>query len=293
MFGTNEIVGQSYFKEAKDNELFITSAFYTLQGEGPLSGRPAFFIRLAKCNLSCHFCDSFFDDGDWYTFDQTLDLIERTIDEYFSSKEMERPNWTHHSDLNKKEMALILTGGEPTLQKNIGPFLEKMNNIFKWTQIESNGIIHQPSIPDDTILVISPKCLEKDKTAIRYIKPNLKNLERADCLKFIMDADGDNPYHEIPNWALDWQGRKEGKDIFVSPINIYNELPQKTREARTSGKNRLEIDERSTVEEVFSFWTPGMLNIEANQKNHEYTANYCIQHGLRFQVQAHLYAGLA
>ena len=34
MFGLNSIVGEKYFKDAED-QLFITSAFYTLQGEGP------------------------------------------------------------------------------------------------------------------------------------------------------------------------------------------------------------------------------------------------------------------
>ncbi|MDI1351528.1 MAG: hypothetical protein PSV35_01985 [bacterium] len=47
MFGTNEIVGKSYFKGAKSDELLVTSRFFTLQGEGPFRGHPAYFIRLA------------------------------------------------------------------------------------------------------------------------------------------------------------------------------------------------------------------------------------------------------
>src|SRR5688572_32371070 len=31
--------------------------FYTLQGEGFYSGRPAYFIRLAGCDVGCHWCD--------------------------------------------------------------------------------------------------------------------------------------------------------------------------------------------------------------------------------------------
>ena len=70
MFGTNEIIGKKYFKDAPADSLFVTSMFFTLQGEGPYAGLPALFIRLAKCNLDCSFCDTFFDDGDWMTFDQ-------------------------------------------------------------------------------------------------------------------------------------------------------------------------------------------------------------------------------
>ena len=31
--------------------------FYSLQGEGYYSGRPAYFIRLAGCDVGCHWCD--------------------------------------------------------------------------------------------------------------------------------------------------------------------------------------------------------------------------------------------
>jgi hypothetical protein len=51
--------------------------------------------------------------------------------------------------------------------------------------------------------------------------------------------------------------------------------------------------ERSTVDEVISFWEPGLLNLEANQRNHEYTGQYCVENGLRLNLQQHLYASLA
>ena len=41
MFGTNEIIGKKFFKDAPKDSLFVTSMFFTLQGEGPYSGQPA------------------------------------------------------------------------------------------------------------------------------------------------------------------------------------------------------------------------------------------------------------
>jgi organic radical activating enzyme len=35
----------------------LMEAFYTLQGEGYHSGKPAYFIRLAGCDVGCHWCD--------------------------------------------------------------------------------------------------------------------------------------------------------------------------------------------------------------------------------------------
>ncbi len=39
-----------------DGSVDLHSIFYTIQGEGPFTGRPAVFIRLAGCNLQCPWC---------------------------------------------------------------------------------------------------------------------------------------------------------------------------------------------------------------------------------------------
>ena len=286
MFGKNEIVGQKYFDKAGD-KLFITSVFFTLQGEGPYRGEPAVFVRLAKCNLACSFCDTYFDGGDWLTVDEINDKIEAAIAQQFDG---EIPTWAEYAPMLgiKREMVLVITGGEPMLQKNLVPFLQEMNRQFRNTQIESNGTVWQ-NIPDETTLVISPKCLEKDGRAVKYLQPNKQVLERADCLKFVMSAEQDSPYSEIPKWALDYQFDKQ---IFVSPMNIYNREPQKSKQMR-SKKNDISLEERSNVDEVISFWEEGLLDMPANQKNHEYTARYCMKNGLVLNLQLHLYASLA
>lgn len=299
MFGTNEIVGKKYFKDAREDQLFVTSMFMTLQGEGPYRGEPAFFIRLAKCNLDCSFCDTFFDDGDWLTFDEIQLRVESAIDQFYLDQGMDRPGWTTHGDIvgtlgntrvSKKRMVLVMTGGEPMLQDNLGPFLDRMSYIFEKTQIESNGT-QATWIPDSTTLVCSPKCLEKKGVAIKYLEPRKEVLERATCLKFVMSADQDSPYSEVPQWAHDWAA-STGRPVFVSPMNIYNDLPQKAKNLRAS-TNQISIEERSTVDEVISFWEEGLLNMHDNQMNHEYAARYCVKFGFILNLQIHLYASLA
>ncbi len=40
-----------------DYEIPVMEHFHTLQGEGFHAGRAAYFIRLAGCNVGCHWCD--------------------------------------------------------------------------------------------------------------------------------------------------------------------------------------------------------------------------------------------
>ena len=278
MFGKNEIVGQKYFNDAGD-KLFVTSIFYTLQGEGPYRGEPAVFVRLAKCNLACSFCDTYFDGGDWLSYEELEARVWKAVEGYFG----EVPGW--FSD----KVGLVITGGEPMLQKNLGTFLEQVNHKFAFTQIESNGTVWQ-DLPASTTLVCSPKCLEKDGKPVKYLKPNTDVMERADCLKFVMSADPDSPYSTIPDWAHEYAA--EGKKVFISPMNIYNREPQKSKQMRST-KNDISIEERSAVDEVISFWEEGLLNMAENQKNHEYTAQYCAKNGFTLNLQLHLYASLA
>jgi 7-carboxy-7-deazaguanine synthase len=300
VFGKNEIVGQKYFNDAGD-KLFVTSIFYTLQGEGPYRGEPAVFVRLAKCNLACSFCDTYFDGGDWLTFQEIDRRIDRVVSDYFNG---DVPVWARElwggvaeegdaSDqqvpLKPREMVLVITGGEPMLQKNLGPFLRYMETRFRDTQIESNGTLLQ-EVPASTTLVVSPKCSEKGGKPVKYLQPNQEVIDRADCLKFVMSADQSSPYGSIPDWAHDYASN--GKNVFISPMNIYNKEPQKSKQLR-SNKNDISLEERSQVDEVISFWEEGLLNMKENQKNHEYAAQYCARHGFTFNMQLHLFASLA
>lgn len=315
MFGMNEIVGQKYFKDAKPETLTVTSRFYTLQGEGPYRGMPSYFIRLAKCNLACSFCDTYFDSGEVQTFDQILADALKEIAAFYHKRNMAVPNWlvpdnARHRGLVEDNptdwiyplrVVLVITGGEPTLQANLAPFLERAQKYFYHTQIESNGTIGSTikNLPASTTVVVSPKCLEKKvdgvDTAIRYLEPKPEMLARADCLKFVMSVPENarfNPYSEVPEWAHKW-AKETGKQVFVSPMNIYRQEPKKAKEMRALKQlTDITIDERSYVDETISFWEEGLLDMKANQLNHEYTADYAMRHGFILNLQIHLYASL-
>lgn len=278
MFGANKQVGRKYFETMAKDQLLVSTMFVTLQGEGPFSGCPAFFLRLAKCNLSCSFCDTDFDNGDVYTFEQLDKAIKDTLKEYFRGVV---PHWADRWVGKKRDMVLVMTGGEPSLQTNLSKFLEQqLQTEFCDVQIESNGILLLPDLPEEVFLVISPKCNEEKGKPTQYLAPHHAMLERADCLKFVMSADTSSPYSFVPAWAHNWQERTGGT-VFVSPMNVYLQEP-------TRGET---LRERIKAETV-SFWQEGLLDREKNKINHEFAANYCARHGTRLSLQSHLYASL-
>lgn len=275
MFGSNEIVGRKYFADAPKDSLLVTSApFVTLQGEGPYSGMPAVFVRLAKCNLACSFCDTYFDSGSWVTFDVLHVAIDQAISHYFDGNP---PSWAARNRTAFRRMVLVITGGEPTLQLNLPKFLFSHSG-FTQTQIETNGMFALDWMNNDVTIVVSPKIAGQKQ---QYSKPLQKVLERADYLKFVVSGSAISPYHSVPDWAFEWRDRqpchrwhvKGPREIFVSPMNEYNRFPDKS--------------------ERVSFWDATLLDRSANERNHRYAAEYAIRHGLRFGVQAHLYGDVA
>jgi len=52
--------------EINASNLPIMETFYSIQGEGFHSGKPAYFIRLGGCDVGCHWCDvkESWDHGD-------------------------------------------------------------------------------------------------------------------------------------------------------------------------------------------------------------------------------------
>jgi hypothetical protein len=106
-----------------------------------------------------------------------------------------------------------------------------------------------------------------------------------------MNSDLESPYSSVPDWAHEFRANT-GNPVFVSPMNIYNEEPQKSKQLRNT-KNHITIQERSTVDEVISWWTPNLINMQTAQANHEHVAKYCVTHGLVFNMQLHLFGNLA
>jgi 7-carboxy-7-deazaguanine synthase len=131
----------------------VKEIFYTLQGEGALTGRPAVFCRFAGCNLwsgreadrtgaVCRFCDTDFVGTDGSAGGRYRDAgtLARRVSSLWPRGEEGR--------------FVVCTGGEPLLQ--LDPALvEAFHGEGFEIAVETNGTIEPPSGLD--WICVSPK----------------------------------------------------------------------------------------------------------------------------------------
>jgi 7-carboxy-7-deazaguanine synthase len=132
----------------------IKEIFYTLQGEGFHTGRPAVFCRFASCNLwtgrerdraraICKFCDTDFvgtdgaGGGHFKDAGELAAAVTRT--------------WPETS---REHRMVVCTGGEPLLQLDT-PVIEALHTEGFYIAVETNGTQSAPAGVDWTC--VSPK----------------------------------------------------------------------------------------------------------------------------------------
>jgi organic radical activating enzyme len=109
--------------------------FYSLQGEGIHTGKPAYFLRIGGCNVNCHFCDVKESwNADKHILTPVYEIVQRV--------------------LANPAKAIVVTGGEPMLY-NLNYLCEnlKSNNIQLF--LETSG--SQPISGDWDWICVSPK----------------------------------------------------------------------------------------------------------------------------------------
>lgn len=156
----------------------VKEIFYSLQGEGANTGRPAVFCRFSGCNLwtgreedrisaKCRFCDTDFlgVDGDSGGRYATSDELAETITRAWPTRSLE-------------SRMVVCTGGEPLLQLDQA-LVEGLRAAGFFVAVETNGTI-PPQAQVDWICV-SPKA----GTKLR--------LSRGNELKLVYPQDGFSP----------------------------------------------------------------------------------------------------
>jgi 7-carboxy-7-deazaguanine synthase len=146
--------------------LTVNEIYHSIQGESTWAGQPCVFVRLTFCDLRCTYCDTeyAFYEGRKQTLDQIIARVEE-----FNCPLVE------------------ITGGEPLLQKNVLPLMDRLCDLDHTVLLETSGA-HDISPVDRRVHRImdlkTPGSGEVDKN--RW--GNVDNLSGRDEVKFVIGS---------------------------------------------------------------------------------------------------------
>ena len=111
--------------------------FYTIQGEGPSMGEPTVFLRLHVCNLRCVWCDAY------YTWNPQSKEFWTESEQWTIQHAAERVTKEWGAENPTIQKRVVITGGEPLLQKEqIDQLIQQLGTDW-YVEIETNGTIMQ------------------------------------------------------------------------------------------------------------------------------------------------------
>ncbi len=115
----------------------IAEIFYSIQGEGELTGVPSVFVRTAGCDLRCRWCDTPYAAGETSGAEFSVDQVLERIAEYPARH-------------------CVLTGGEPMLAADLPALAAALRARGRHITIETNAT-HSPNGIACDLASLSPK----------------------------------------------------------------------------------------------------------------------------------------
>jgi 7-carboxy-7-deazaguanine synthase len=119
--------------------VLIAEIFYSLQGEGELTGQPSVFVRTSGCNLRCTWCDTPYASWNPAGTQQSIEAIVAEVQRH--------P--TRH---------VVLTGGEPMIAPQIRELAAELKLLGYHVTIETAATVAPEGIACD-LASLSPKLL--------------------------------------------------------------------------------------------------------------------------------------
>lgn len=171
--------------------------FYTVQGEGAFAGAPAYFIRLAGCDVGCTWCDVKESwDANAHPKIQIKDLVKMVVD--------------------SGTPICVITGGEPMMY-DLTNLTNQIQSVGIRTHLETSGVYPISGVWD--WVTFSPK---KFKTPVDSI------YQAADELKVIVFHPSDLTWaeghalktNETCRWYLqpEWERREKMQPMILDYI---------------------------------------------------------------------------
>lgn len=230
--------------EFKEPKISFTEdwVFYTIQGEGKYVGQPAVFVRLSGCNLRC----------EWSNGDGTTTLCDTPYSSHKPEKNIHTIKETLDAILVHKCKNVVITGGEPMMQKNVDLLVRELVKKGIEVTIETNGTIYRDmKVP--VYWSISPKlatsCPHTSKNFEMHHKKRLNIITMASMLKqkhqlkFVVNREEDiSEIKMMLQMLKDYTGKSYDKSVYLMPQGITREqfdskLPWIVEQAKFNGWN--------------------------------------------------------
>lgn len=147
----------------------VCEIFTSIQGESSYAGMPCTFIRLTGCNLRCSYCD--------------------TTYAYYGGKELSEDEIM--SEVRRAGIDLVeITGGEPLLQKEVFPLIERLLDKGYTVLVETNGSQSIKEIDKKAIVILDIKTPGSNMSKDMDFS-NLDCIKSSDEIKFVITSKGD------------------------------------------------------------------------------------------------------
>jgi len=178
-----------------DKTLRLVEIYKSIQGESSWAGLPCTFVRLARCNLRCRWCDTAysFRGGEKQSIRDILGAVEAL------------------------GVSLVeITGGEPLAQRECTTLCAELLAREHTVLVETSGSLPINVLPPRVIKIMDLKCPHSGEEASNHW-PNLEYLDPGqDEVKFVIAS------HRDYLWARDvirqHSLQQRCKEILVSPV---------------------------------------------------------------------------
>ncbi|HZS50969.1 MAG TPA: radical SAM protein [Bryobacterales bacterium] len=172
----------------------VTEIFHSIQGESTFTGLPCTFVRLTGCNLRCVWCDTeyAFYGGEKMTVEQVLEKVRA-----FGGRLVE------------------ITGGEPLLQKEVYPLMERLLDEGYQVLLETSGERSIARVPRDVVKIVDVKCPDSGEGGA-FDLSNLDAIAPHDQVKFVIASRRD--YEFARDFTREHDLCRRAAAVIFSPV---------------------------------------------------------------------------
>jgi 7-carboxy-7-deazaguanine synthase len=129
--------------------MLISEIFYSIQGEGELTGVPSVFVRTSGCNLRCAWCDTPYASWNPEGEARTVMQVVAEVQAYQAARHV------------------VITGGEPMVAKDIHVLAKEMKALGHHITIETAATVKPDGIACD-LASLSPKLLNSAPDPVEH-----------------------------------------------------------------------------------------------------------------------------